>query len=91
MAVSTKLPRLQPLPGIWHLRRIKGSLRRAEARPLPGFGAAISVPAFSVRHFAHFSTAVHSAICRAVAPGQSDRITRVRKVNGGSSSCRRWK
>ena len=33
MAVSAKLPRSQPQRSVGLLRRVKGSLRRAEARP----------------------------------------------------------
>jgi len=33
MAVSAKLPHLQPRRSVGLLRRVKGSLRRAEARP----------------------------------------------------------
>jgi len=50
-AVSAKLPCLQPLPNIGHLRRVRETLRPAESRAWPGLGAAISVPAFSPSHF----------------------------------------
>lgn len=44
MTVSAKLPRLQPCLSIWHLRRVKGSLRRPKARPRPGSDAANFMP-----------------------------------------------